>query len=210
MSHNDNGRLPFFLLIALIPVFIWSGAAPKDRLTWVLEVLPVIIGFFILLFTFHRFRLTPLAYILIWVHAVILLVGGHYTYAEVPLFDWIRDSFGLSRNHYDRLGHLAQGFVPAIITREVLLRKSPLERGGWLFFLTVSVCLSISAFYELIEWWTALLSEEAAAAFLGSQGDAWDAQWDMFLALAGAIFSLLSLGPLHDRQLKKITEAGHE
>jgi len=141
----------------------------------------------LLVATYRRFPLTPLAYRLIFVHAGILMLGGHYTYAEVPPGFWVRDLLGLSRNHYDRLGHFAQGFVPAIVAREILLRKTPLRPGGWLFFLVTCICLAISAFYEFVEWWTALLSGEAAMAFLGTQGDVWDTQWDMFLCLLGAL-----------------------
>ncbi len=145
--------------------------------------------------------MTPLAYRLIFLHAAILMLGGHYTYAEVPLGFWVRDALGLSRNHYDRLGHLAQGFVPAILAREILLRKTPLKPGPWLFFLVTCVCLAISAFYEFVEWWAALASGEAASAFLGTQGDVWDTQWDMFLCLLGALAAQLTLSRVHDRQL---------
>jgi putative membrane protein len=156
--------------------------------------------------TYRRFPLTPLTYVLIWIHAVILIVGGHYTYAEVPLFDWIRDVLGLSRNHYDRVGHFAQGFVPAILAREVLVRTSPLRPGGWLFFLVGCVCLSISALYELVEWWAALLtSPETGTAFLGTQGDVWDTQWDMFLALVGSIAAQLALSRFHQGQLDQMS-----
>jgi len=169
--------------------------------------MPVIIGVPILVATYRRFPLTSLAYVLIWLHAIILMVGGHYTYAEMPLFNWIRDAFALSRNHYDRVGHFAQGFVPAILAREVLLRTSPLRAGKWLFFLVCCVSLAISAFYELVEWWAALLtSPETGTAFLGTQGDVWDTQWDMALALVGAICSQLFLGRLHDAQLTRRAE----
>ena len=168
--------------------------------------MPVILGLPLLVATYRRFPLTPLAYLLIWMHAIILLVGGHYTYAEMPLFNWIRDTFHLSRNHYDRVGHFAQGFVPAILAREVLLRTSPLRPGKWLFFLVCCVALAISAFYELIEWWAALLtSPETATAFLGTQGDVWDTQWDMTLALVGAIVSQGWLGRVHAGQLARLT-----
>ena len=186
-------------------VFLWSGIGPKDRATWWLEVAPVLLAVPLLAATHRRFPLTSLAYILIWIHAVILLVGGHYTYAEVPLFDWIRDAFGLARNHYDRVGHFAQGFVPAILAREVLIRRSPLRPGPWLFGLVTCVCLAISACYELIEWWAALLtSPETGTAFLGTQGDLWDTQWDMFLALIGALAAQLGLGRLHQSQLDRL------
>lgn len=198
-------QLPIFLLLSFIAIFVWSMINPHDVFVWLLEVLPAVIGVILLMFTYHRFRFTNLAYTLMWVHAIILVVGGHYTYARMPLFNWIRDALELSRNHYDRVGHFAQGFIPAIITREILLRKSPLTKAdGWLFFVVVCTCLAISAFYELIEWWVALATGTAAAAFLGTQGDVWDTQWDMFLALSGAITSLLLLGRLHDRSLKNL------
>lgn len=170
-----------------------------------MEVFPIILGVPLLAATAGRFPLTPLAYRLLFLHALILVVGGHYTYARVPLGTWAQDAFGLARNHYDRLGHLAQGFVPAIITREVLLRRSPLRPGRWLFFLVTCVCLAISASYEFIEWWSALIGGESATDFLGTQGDPWDTQWDMFLALVGAVTAQLSLGRGHDRQLADLT-----
>lgn len=189
------------LLGLTLAVLAWSGHAPRDRLTWFLEVLPVLLALPILLLTWRRFPFTPLAYGLMAVHGMILMVGGHYTYSEMPVFDWVRDTFDLARNHYDRLGHVAQGFVPAIVAREILLRTSPLRPGAWLFFLTTCVCLAISAFYEMIEWWVALASGDEAVAFLATQGDVWDTQWDMFLALLGALSSQLLLGRWHDRQL---------
>ncbi|HVF90472.1 MAG TPA: DUF2238 domain-containing protein [Blastocatellia bacterium] len=192
------------LLLVLLLVFIWSAIRPHDYFTWLLEVLPAMAAVALLWATRSRFEFTSLAYILIAVHAVVLMVGGHYTYAEVPLFDWVRDALGLERNHYDRLGHFIQGFVPAIVAREILLRQSPLRRGKWLFAVVVSFCLSISAFYELIEWWVALATGSAAEAFLGTQGDAWDTQWDMALALSGAVTSLLIFQGLHDRQLDRL------
>ena len=195
----------WLLLASLAAILLWSGIAPKERGTWWLEVAPVLIGVPILAVTYRRFPLTPLIYVLVWIHAIILMVGGHYTYAEVPLFNWIRDVLGLARNHYDRVGHFAQGFVPAILAREILLRKSPLRPGGWLFFLVCCVCLAISALYELIEWWAALLtSPETGTAFLGTQGDVWDTQWDMFLALVGSIAAQLALSRLHQRQLDQM------
>ena len=193
-----------WLLVVVLAVLVWSGVAPKDRFTWFLEVAPVLIALPLLLATRRRFPFTPLAYALMAVHAVILMVGGHYTYAEMPLFNWLRDLLDLSRNHYDRLGHIAQGFVPAIVAREILLRRSPLRPGKWLFFLVASVCLAISACYELIEWWVAVASGDEAVAFLATQGDVWDTQWDMFLALLGALSSLLMLSRWHDRQLLEL------
>jgi len=192
---------PRWLLFAVLIVLVWSGIAPRDRFTWFLEVAPVLIALPLLLATRRSFSFTPLAYALMAAHALILMVGGHYTYAEMPLFNWLRDAFELSRNHYDRLGHIAQGFIPAIVAREILLRRSPLLPGKWLFFLVTSVCLAISAFYEMIEWWVAVGSGDEAVAFLATQGDVWDTQWDMFLALLGALSSQLIFRRRHDRQL---------
>jgi len=191
------------LLALTLGVLIWSAVEPYDRLTWYLEVTPVLVALPVLAATFRTHPLSPLAYRLICAHAVILMVGGHFTYARVPLGFWVQDLFELTRNNYDRLGHLAQGFVPAILAREILLRATPLTRGGWLNLLIVCVCLAISASYELIEWLAALLSAEAAESFLGTQGDNWDTQWDMFLALCGAL-AALPLARLHDRSLAGI------
>lgn len=193
-------------MLALVCLFlVVSGIDPvADRYTWLLETTPVMIGILLLVPTRRQFPLTPLLYRLLALHALILMVGGYYTYAEVPLFNWLRDSFELSRNHYDRIGHLAQGFIPAILAREILLRRSPLQRGKWLFLIIISICLAFSALYEMIEWWTALLSHEAASAFLGTQGDPWDTQWDMFLAFVGAILSLIMLSKIHNRELTRI------
>ena len=192
------------LLAATLALLVWSGIGPHDRLTWWLEVAPVLFVLPLLVLTARRFPLTRLLYWLIFLHATILVVGGHYTYARVPLGFWVSDLLELSRNHYDRLGHLAQGFVPAIAAREVLLRRSPLGRGGWLFLLTTCVCLAASAGYELVEWWAALAGGEEATAFLGTQGDVWDTQWDMFLALLGALAAQLLLARRHDRQLARL------
>ena len=182
-------------------VLLWSGFEPKDTVIWMLEVSPAVIAAIVLLATCGRFPLTRLAYVLILVHCVILMVGGHYTYAEVPAGDWFRDLFDPPRNNYDKLGHLAQGFVPAIVTREVVIRMHVFNSAVWRNFFIVCFCLAVSAFYELIEWWVALLSDEAADAFLGAQGYAWDTQSDMFYALVGAVLALGLLGRLHDRQL---------
>lgn len=198
-------REPLVLLAAALLALAASGIGPRDRFTWVLEVAPVLAGVPLLVLTGRRFPLTPLLYRLLFLHALILMVGGHYTYAEVPLGFWVRDALGLARNHYDRLGHFAQGFVPAILAREVLLRRTPLRRGRWLFFLVVSVCLAVSASYELVEWWTAAATGEGATAFLGTQGDPWDTQWDMFLALVGSIVAQVTLSRAHDRELKAIS-----
>jgi putative membrane protein len=164
-------------------------------------VFPVVIGIPLLVATARRFPLTPLLYVLLLVHALILILGGHYSYARVPLGDWARDAFGLARNHYDRIGHLAQGFVPAILAREILVRRSPLRAGAWLFLVVTSLCLAFSALYELVEWGAALALEQGATEFLGTQGDVWDSQWDMFLALVGALSAQLLLSRVHDRQL---------
>jgi putative membrane protein len=193
------------LCIVVGVALVVSGIAPYDRVTWSLEVFPVLIAAPLLLATAARFPLTPLAYTLIAIHALILILGGHYTYAQVPLGFWVQDGLGLARNHYDRLGHFAQGFVPAILVREILLRASPLRPGRWLFFLVTATCLAISACYEFIEWWAALAGGVAADAFLGTQGDVWDTQWDMFLALIGAITAQRTLGRVHDRALASLS-----
>ena len=182
-------------------VLLWSGIEPKDTVIWMLEVSPAVIAAIVLLATRRSFPLTRLAYVLILLHCVILMIGGHYTYAEVPAGDWFRDLFDPPRNNYDKLGHLAQGFVPAIVTREVVIRLQVFNGAAWRNFFIVCFCLAVSAFYELIEWWVALLSDEAADAFLGTQGYAWDTQSDMFLALIGAVLALALLGRVHDGQL---------
>ena len=185
-----------------------TGIAPLERSTWWLEVAPVVVALPILFWTRKRLPLTPLVYGLIALHAVVLMVGGHYTYAKVPLGFWVQHAFDLSRNPYDRLGHFVQGFVPAIVAREILLRRTPLTRGGWLSFIVVAICLAISACYEFIEWWTALIAGEGAAAFLGTQGDVWDTQWDMFTALLGATAAVLLLSRAHDRALARLGGTG--
>jgi putative membrane protein len=192
------------MLLATLLVLLWSGINPRDRITWVFEVLPVILVLAILVPTAKSFPLSSLLYRLLFIHGLILMIGGHYTYSEVPVGYWFQETFDLSRNHYDRLGHFVQGFVPAILAREILLRKTPLVPGRWLTFLIISVCLAFSAFYELIEWWTALLLGESADAVLGMQGDIWDSQWDMFLALLGACVSLATLSKVHDRSLAAV------
>lgn len=188
-------------LLIFTAVLVWSGYKPKDTVTWILEVAPAVIALILLAATRVRFPLTPMLYFLILVHCVILMVGGHYTYAEVPLFDQIAQWMGHTRNNYDKVGHFAQGFVPAIVAREILLRQGVVNGKGWRFYIIVSICLAVSAFYELLEWWVALLSDEAAESFLGTQGYVWDTQSDMGLALLGAIIALLTLGKWHDRQL---------
>lgn len=182
-------------------VLVWSWIGAYDPGVWVMEVLPVFIAVPLLAFTRSRFPLTPLVYTLILVHAVILMVGGHYTYARVPLGFWLQEWFDFSRNHYDRIGHLAQGFIPAMVAREILLRQTSLKPGGWLFFLVTSVCLAISAVYEFIEWWTALALGAGADEFLATQGDPFDTQADMLMATLGAVFAQVLLARWHDRQL---------
>jgi putative membrane protein len=192
------------LLISGVAILIWSGIGPHDRFTWFLEVAPVLIGVPILVYVYRRFRFTRLVYTLIWIHAVILMVGGHFTYAQVPFGFWMQEAFGFARNHYDRIGHFAQGFIPAMLAREIFIRKSPLRGSRWLPFVVVCFCLAFSAFYELIEFWTALASGEAATDFLGTQGDVWDTQWDMQLALIGAVTALVTLAGVQDKQLRSM------
>lgn len=200
---------PFGLLIAGALLLAVSAWQPFSLGTWAMEVFPIFIAVPILLATYRRFPLTNLAYTLIFVHACILMLGGHYTYARVPLGFWMQDLFHFSRNHYDRIGHLAQGFVPAIVGREILIRRTPLRPGGWLFFLVCCVCLAISACYEFVEWWSAVLGGSAATDFLGTQGDVWDTQWDMLMALVGSIAAQLLLSRLHDRRISVIIAAGN-
>ncbi len=184
-----------------LAVLIWSGINPKEYGTWILEVVPAVLGAAVLWYTRNSFPLTTMTYALILVHCVILIVGGHYTYAEVPLFDWIQDEFDLTRNNYDKVGHFAQGFIPAIITREIVVRKKVFTSTRWRDFFIVCFCLGFSAFYELIEWWVALMSEDAADSFLGTQGYIWDTQSDMAWALFGALLAIAFLGRWHDKQL---------
>ena len=190
------------VLVFVVAILAWSAWMPKDRFTWLLEIAPVPIAGALIAFAYPRWRFTPLVLSLIAIHAAILMVGGKYTYAEVPLFNQLRDEFGLARNYYDRVGHFAQGFVPAMVAREILLRHAVVKSGGWLFFVITSICLAVSALYELVEWWVAVASGTAAEAFLGTQGDVWDTQWDMFLALCGAIAAQLLLARWHDAQMR--------
>ncbi|NFF60282.1 DUF2238 domain-containing protein [Clostridium botulinum] len=201
---KSNKLLHVIFFIIFIMFFIWSSISPMDRFTWFLEVIPAIVGFIVVILTYKQFKLTNIVYILILIHAIILIIGGHYTYAEMPFFNWLRDTFSLERNYYDRLGHFAQGFIPAIVSREILLRKSILKRGKMLNFIIICICLAISATYELIEWGVAEATGIAAEAFLGTQGDVWDTQWDMFLALVGSIVALVSLSKIHDSFLRKL------
>lgn len=188
---------------AFIAVLVWSGIGPKDTVTWCLEVAPAVAGGIVLWFTRERFPLTTLVYVLILVHCIILMIGGHYTYAEVPLGEWVRDLVDGTRNNYDKLGHFVQGFVPAMIARELMVRLRVFNSARWRNFFIVFFCLGFSAFYELIEWWVALLSDEAAEAFLGTQGYVWDTQSDMGYALLGALAALVLLSRLHDRQMRE-------
>ena len=185
-------------------VLIWSGINPKDYYTWVLEVMPALIALVLLIITQRRFRFTNLAYALILVHCIILMIGGHYTYAEVPLFNWLKNVFNLSRNNYDKVGHWAQGFIPAIVAREILIRNNVVKNKYWLITFVISICLALSAIYELIEWLIAELSGESAEAFLGTQGYIWDTQSDMGWALIGILLSLFLLSHYHDRQIKNM------
>jgi putative membrane protein len=198
---------PLLWILVFSAVLVWSGIGPKHYPTWGLEVSPAVIGAILLAWTRRSFPLTPLVYFLILVHMVILMVGGHYTYAEVPFFDTLGEWFGWERNNYDKLGHLAQGFVPALVARELLVRLKVVNGRGWLFAIVVAVCLAISAFYELLEWWVALLSQQAAESFLGTQGYVWDTQSDMMWAGIGATLALLLLGRRHDRELARLDQS---
>jgi len=191
-------------LATFLAVLVWSGFNPKDTYTWILEVFPAMIAVVLLAWTRKSFPLTPLVYVLILLHSIILMVGGHYTYAEVPLFSWISEVLDHGRNNYDKVGHFAQGFVPAMVARELAIRLNIFNSRNWRNFYIVAACLGISAFYEFIEWWVALFSDQAADAFLGTQGYVWDTQSDMFLAMVGAIAALALMGKLHDRQLQKL------
>lgn len=204
-SSGKTSQLPTVLLALFTVISIatlWNP--PAGRMSWLLEVLPALIGIAILIATYRRFPMTRLVYLGVFIHALILIYGGYYTYAETPFGNWAKETFHLSRNHYDRVGHLALGFFPAILIREVLLRATPLVRGGWLTFIILSIVLAIGAFWELVEWWVALIvSPDVGQAFLGSQGDPWDAQWDMLLALVGAMLSLACFSRWHNRELQR-------
>jgi putative membrane protein len=208
-GQRKHSRELAALLVLAVLGLVGSGIAPYDRVTWAAEVAPAVLAAVLLIATRRRFPLTPLAYRLIFVHALILMLGGHYTYARVPLGFWVQDALGLARNHYDRVGHFTQGFVPVMVAREVLLRASPLRPGRWLAFLSVCIVLAASAFYELVEWWASLIGGIAAESFLGTQGDVWDTQWDMFLCLLGAALALALLSRRHDRALAQQAAAGN-
>jgi len=200
---NHSSRLPLTLLVLSLLTLAWSAYHPLEWMTWLLEVSPAIAAIILLICTRRGFPLTPLLYILIFLHAIVLIIGGHYTYAQVPIGNWFRDHFGLSRNHYDRLGHFMQGFVPAIAAREVLIRCSPVTRGRWLPFFVLCICMTVSALYELVEWGVSVIvGGTASNAFLGTQGDVWDTQKDMAFCLVGAWAALVALSRLHDRQLR--------
>jgi putative membrane protein len=201
-SPPSTNRAHLFLLFAAVAFLIWSGFSPNGRFNWLMETLPAIVGGAILVATYRRFPLTNTSYALIWIFSLILMTGGHYTYADVPIGNWARDAFSLSRNHFDRVGHFFQGVIPAMVARELLIRTSPLKPGKWLFTLCAAIALAISASYELFEWWYAVTcGGKQADDFLGSQGDIWDAQNDMAMALMGAVLSLATLGRLQDRQM---------
>jgi putative membrane protein len=200
---RQNNKIPWLLLGSYLLVLIWSVIKPKEYITWFLEVLPALIGITVLVVTYRRCQLTTLAYTLIWGSAIIMTVGGHYTYADVPLFNWVRDAWGLSRNHYDRVGHVMHGLTAAIVVREVLIRYSPVPRGWWLVFLVLACCFASNAIYELVEFAVAQVSGMAADAFLGTQGDEWDSHRDILMGFCGALLALSVLKPLHDRQLAR-------
>jgi putative membrane protein len=201
-------RLRPVLLALFLAIFVWSMIRPHDWITWGLEVFPAVIGLVLMIATHRRFPLTPLLVVLLFLHAVLLVVGGHYTYAMVPLGFWFQDAFDLTRNHYDRLGHFAQGFVPAILAREILIRKNVVRGRAWLFAIVVAFCLGFSALYELLEWLVGAYGGDEGVAFLATQGDEWDTQKDMALALVGAVAAQLLLGRVHDRQIARVGTGG--
>lgn len=201
---KSNIKFHLILLAILLSILIWSVINPKDLFIWFLEVLPVLIGAMVLIYIYPKYKFSNFVYVLITIEAIILIVGGHYTYAEMPVFNWVRDTFGLSRNYYDRLGHFAQGFIPAIIAREVLIRNEVISKKKYLFFIVICICLAISASYELIEFGVAKFTGNSAEAFLGTQGDIWDTQWDMLMALIGSITSLSLLSTYHDKKIYQL------
>jgi len=202
-EKNSVSRYHIFLLVSLFSVLVWSGVKPHDYFTWFLEVLPALIAVAIFAFFYNRFRFTNLVYTIVWFHCIILIVGGKYTYAEMPLFDYFKEVFGWTRNNYDKVGHFMQGFSPALITREVFIRQEIINGKWWTFFLSVAVPLAFSAFYEFVEWWVAVATGDSAEAFLGTQGYQWDTQTDMFMCFIGSILALIFLSKLQDRQMKK-------
>ena len=202
MQKDKNYHITLVLIAAI--VLVWSGINPHDYLTWALEVIPAIIGFIVMAATYKKFRLSNLTYTLITIFAIIMMVGGHYTYAEVPFFNWVRDAGFGHRNNYDKIGHFVQGVTPAILARELLIRKSPLKRGKWLFFIVVCIALAISASYELVEWMVSEFTGSAGDAFLGTQGYVWDTQTDMAMALIGSIAAQLFLNKYHDKSMDSV------
>ncbi|MEQ9319484.1 MAG: DUF2238 domain-containing protein [Polyangiaceae bacterium] len=202
-------RVPLALLVVLTVICVATvWAPPAGRFSWLLEVGPGLVGVAVLVATYKRFPMSQMVYVCVFAHMLILIYGGIYTYAKTPLGNWAMEAFDLSRNHYDRVGHVALGFFPAFVIREIYLRLTDMKRGGWLFFTVCSVALAIGAFWELLEWWvTLLVASDVGQAFLGSQGDIWDAQWDMFLALVGAAVALATLSGVHDRSMKPVTDA---
>jgi putative membrane protein len=204
VRNGGSRKIHLFLLLVVTAVFIWSAIKPASYLTWLLEVSPAVVGLIIVIAAYNKFRFTTLSYVIIAILAIIMFVGGHYTYAKVPLFDWIKDTYGLKRNHYDRFGHLLKGLF-AIVLREILLRKTPLTKGPWLFTIVISMLLAIASLYEIIEWLVAKIPKggKASKDFLGIQGDIWDTQWDMLCCLIGSIVALLIFSKLHNRLLKK-------
>jgi putative membrane protein len=193
------------LMVSYVFVLVWSGVNPRNQFVWFLEVAPALIGAGVILYTYRTFPLTPFLYLWILIHCFVLMIGGHYTYAEVPLFSWLQDWFDLQRNNYDKLGHFVQGFVPALIAREIFIRKGIIAGRGWLNFLVICFCLAVSGFYELLEWWVALLAGEDAETFLATQGYVWDTQADMGFALLGAILALVCMSRFHDRAIAELT-----
>ena len=204
---NHISNFHAFLLVSLAGVFVWSGYAPRDRFTWFLEIIPAILGLAVLFYVFPRFRFTNLVYALVWFHCVVLMVGGKYTYGEMPLFEYFKEVFGWTRNNYDKLGHVVQGFVPALICREVFIRREAVNGKGYTFFLAVAVPLAFAALYEIFEWLVAVANGgEKVEAFLGTQGYFWDTQTDLFACLTASIAALLLLGRRHDAQLRELEE----
>ncbi|MGI8786517.1 MAG: DUF2238 domain-containing protein [Pyrinomonadaceae bacterium] len=210
MSENKNSvsRFHIFLLVSLFGVLVWSAIKPHDYFTWILEVFPALLAVAILAFFYNRFRFTNLVYSIVWFHCIVLMVGGKYTYAEMPMFDYIDKIFGLTRNNYDKIGHFMQGFSPALIVREVFIRRKIVNGNGWVYFLAIAVPLAFSAFYEFVEWWVSVLSGSAGDSFLGTQGYIWDTQTDMFACFVGSIVSLLLLHNLQNKQIKNLENKG--
>jgi len=206
LTKKEKYRIALWLIV-FFSVLLWSGINPHDYFTWILEVTPALIALVILAFTYKKFKFTPLVYWLILVHAIVLMVGGHYTYAEVPLFDWLKEVFGWGRNNYDKVGHFMQGFVPALVARELFIRLDIFKKKKWIPFVVVSLCLSMAAIYEFIEWWVSILTKSAGDAFLGTQGYIWDTQSDMFLCMIGAILAVTFLFKVHDHQIKKLKKS---